>query len=440
MRRPLFLLSALMLLAPAATLALNPQINCEGTLAAWELDPNMKNFLRTHTCTCDARDKSPSCKENGTAAASGPRQSGSRPSGGHHKTTSGDIMRNALKGALADYAADSARVSAAVAAQSKANQAMVKEQNALKSEALLEDEAKKRAAIQNELALKKQSSLNLAAQLTVLPSSGSLTIGDALKADALKKQALAQRKETCRKAVEVIARLESGMPKLEADMEKNRRLIADAEKEIAAATAEAGKETAGFFYNKKADELQDRLKDFMKTRKQLQSMKKEIDGLEKAAGLTKRGAKLTPKQIVDARKWIDNGVKYSEDLVDSVTMSYAYNTDAGPKNKEQAEGFQQKALGALDDFNTRFMNDAGGWEFAGEHLSETLGPGGKLMFKQAVLGIKLTAHASSVIIDANSIKGYKENQEIMELEKSKRLQRIIDLRKVIDDNRCAELG
>jgi hypothetical protein len=121
-------------------------------------------------------------------------------------------------------------------------------------------------------------------------------------------------------------------------------------------------------------------------------------------------------------------------------MSYAYNTDSGPKNKEQTEGFQQKVLGALDDFNTRFMNDAGGWEFAGEHLSETLGPGGKLMFKQAVLGIKLTAHASSVIIDANSIKGYKENQEIMELEKSKRLQRIIDLRKVIDDNRCAELG
>jgi hypothetical protein len=441
-RRPLFSLSALMLsLAPAAALAITAVIDCEGTIQAWRYDSGMKDFLRTHTCTCEGRrDGKPSCKENGTAAASGPRQGGGRSSGGHHKTTSGDIMRNALKGALADYAADSARVSAAVAAQSKANQAMVKEQNALKSEALLEDEAKKRAAIQKELALKKQSSLDLAVQLTVLPSSGGLTIGDALKADALKKQTLAQRKETCRKAVEVITRLESGMPKLEADMEKNRRLIADAEKGIAASTAEAGKETAGFFYNKKADELQDRLKDFMKTRKQLQSMKKEIDGLEKAAGLTKRGAKLTPKQIVDARKWIDNGVKYSEDLVDSVTMSYAYNTDSGPKNKEQTEGFQQKVLGALDDFNTRFMNDAGGWEFAGEHLSETLGPGGKLMFKQAVLGIKLTAHASSVIIDANSIKGYKENQEIMELEKSKRLQRIIDLRKVIDDNRCAELG
>jgi hypothetical protein len=350
-------------------------------------------------------------------------------------------MRDALKGALADYAADSARVSAAVAAQSKANQAMVKEQNALKSEALLEDEAKKRIAIQHELALKKQSSLNLAAQLTVLPSSGGLMIGDALQADALKKQTLAQRKETCRNAAEVIARLESGMPKLEADMEKNSRLIADAEKGLSTAAADAGKETAGFFYNKKADELEDRLKGFMTTRKQLQLMKKEIDGLEKTAGLAKRGAKLTPKQIVDARKWIDNGIKYSEDLVDSVTMSYKYNTDAGPKNKEQAEGFQQKALGALDDFNTRFMNDAGGWEFAGEHLSEGVGgPAGKLMFKQAVLGIKLSAYAGSAIIDANSIKGYKENQGILELEKSKRLQRIIDLRKIIADNRCDELG
>lgn len=442
MKRPLFLLSALMLsLAPSAALALNPQIECDATYRAWKQDPSMKEFLRTHTCICDERSNSLSCKENGTAAAGGPRQAAGQSSGGHHKTTNGDIMRDALKGALADYAADSARVSAAVAAQSKANQAMVKEQNALKGEALLEDEAKKRAAIQNELALKKQSSLDLAAQLTVLPPSGGLTIGDALQADALKKQTLAQRKETCRNAAEVIARLESGMPKLEADLEKNRRLIASAEKGIAAAAADAGKETAGFFYNKKYDELEDRLKGFVKTKKQLQLMKKEIDGLEKAAGLKKRGAKLTPEQIVAARKWVDDGIKYSDDLVDSVKMSYKYNTDGGPKNKEQAEGFQQKALGALDDFTTRFLNDAGGWEFAGEHLSEAVGgPAYKLMFKQAVLGIKLTADASSAIIDANSIRGYKENQGILELEQSKRLQRIIDFRKVIGDNRCDELG
>jgi len=57
-----------------------------------------------------------------------------------------------------------------------------------------------------------------------------------------------------------------------------------------------------------------------------------------------------------------------------------------------------------------------------------------------VLGIKLTADASSAIIDANSIRGYKENQGILELEQSKRLQRIINFRKVIDDNRCDELG
>lgn len=400
----------------------------------------MKDFLRTHTCTCDGRRTGePSCKENSTAAAGGPRQSGGQSSSGHHKTTNGDIMRDALKGALADYAAESAKVSAAVAAQSRANQALVKEQNALKSEALLEDEAKKRAAIQKDLELKKQSALDLAAQLTVLPSSGGLTIGDALQADALKKQALAQRKETCRNAAEMIAKIESGLPRLEVDLAKNRRLISDAEKEIAAAAADAGKETAGFFYNKKYDELEDRLKGFMKTKKQLQVMKKEIDGLEKVAGLKKRGAKLTPEQIVAARKWIDDGIKYSDDLVDSVKMSYKYNTDGGPKNKEQAEGFQQKALGALDDFNTRFMNDAGGWEFVGEHLSETLGPSGKLMFKQAVLGIKLSVDAGSVVIDANSIKGYKKNQEILDLEKSKRLQRIIDFKKVIADNHCDEL-
>jgi hypothetical protein len=224
-------------------------------------------------------------------------------------------------------------------------------------------------------------------------------------------------------------------------MEKNRRLIADAEKGIAAAAADAGKETAGFFYNKKYDELEDRLKDFMKTKKQLQLMKKEIDGLEKVAGLKKRGSKLTPEQIVAAKKWIDDGIKYSDDLVDSVKMSYAYNTDGGPKNNEQEEGFRQKALGALSDFNTRFMNDAGGWEFAGEHLSEAVGgPAGKLMFKQAVLGINLSVSAGSVIIDGRSIKLYKENQEILELEKSKRLQHIIDLKKVISDNRCDELS
>ncbi|MHB8057523.1 MAG: hypothetical protein ACYDHC_06475 [Desulfuromonadaceae bacterium] len=440
MKRPDFLLlpAFILMLTPAAAHAINAQTDCDATYRAWSIDPKMKEYLRTHTCVCDERSNSLSCTPNGSASGKGSRQAAPQAPA-RRKKTNGDIMREALKGALADYAADSARVSAAVAAQSKANQAMVKEQNALKNEALLEDEARKRLAIQNELAARKQASLDLAAQLTVLPPSGGLTIGDALQADALKKQNLAQRKDTCRKTAEVIARLETGMPKLEADMDKNRRLIADAEKGIAAAVADAGKETAGFFYNKKYDELEDRLKDFMKTKKQLQLMKKEINGLAKVAGL-KGGSKLTPEQIVAARKWIDDGIKYSDDLVDSVKMSYAYNTDGGPKNNEQAEGFRQKALGALSDFNTRFMNDAGGWEFAGEHLSEAFaGPAGKLMFKQAVLGIKLTADAGSVIIDGRSIKWYQENQEILELEKSRRLQQLIDLRKVLSDNRCDEL-
>ncbi|MHB8120802.1 MAG: hypothetical protein ACYDG4_01505 [Desulfuromonadaceae bacterium] len=441
MKRPhLLLLPAFVLmLAPAAAHAINAQVECDATYRAWSIDPQMKEYLRTHTCVCDERSNSLSCTPNGSTSAKGSRQAAPQPRA-HRKTTNGDIMREALKGALADYAADSARVSAAVAAQSKANQAMVKEQNALKNEALLEDEAKKRLAIQNELAAKKRSSLDLAVQLTVLPPSGSLSIDDALRADTLMKQSIAKRKDACRNAAEAIARFEAGMPKLEADMDKNRRLIADAEKEIAAAAADAGRETAGFFYNKKYDELEDRLKDFMKTKKQLQLMKKEINGLAKVAGL-KGGSKLTPEQIVAARKWIDDGIKYSDDLVDSVKMSYTYNSDGGPKSNEQAEGFRHKALGALSDFNTRFMNDAGGWEFAGEHLSEAVGgPAGKLMFKQAVLGIKLTADAGSIIIDGRSIKWYRENQEILELEKSKRLQRIIDLRKIITDNRCDELG
>lgn len=445
MKRPQLLLLPLfiLMLTPAAAYAINAQIECEATYRAWSLDPKMKDYLRTHTCVCDERSNSLTCTANGSASAEKGSRKVSTPAAApaHHKTTNGDIMRDALKGALADYAADSARVSAAVAAQSKANQAMVKEQNALKNEALLEDEAKKRLALQNELAAKRQASLDLAAQLTVLPPSGGLSITEALQADARKKQSLAQRKDACRHAAEVIARLEAGMPKLEADMDKNRRLIADAEKGIAAAAADAGKETAGFFYNKKYDQLEDRLKDFMKTKKQLLLMKKEIDGLQKVAGLKKRGSKLTPEQIVAARKWIDDGIKYSDDLVDSVKMSYAYNTDGGPKNIEQEEGFRQKALGALSDFNTRFMNDAGGWEFAGEHLSEAVGgPAGKLMFKQAVLGINLSVSAGSVIIDGRSIKLYKENQEILELEKSKRLQHIIDLKKVISDNRCDELS
>ena len=113
-------------------------------------------------------------------------------------------------------------------------------------------------------------------------------------------------------------------------------------------------------------------------------MKHELDALEKGVGLREKGRKLTPAQIKAAREWIDNGVKYSDDLVDAVKMSYKYNSDGGPKNKEQAEGYGRKALAALDDFNSRFMNDAGGWEFAGEHLSEAgFGPAGKLLFKQA---------------------------------------------------------
>lgn len=442
-RRTIFLSAlgvALLAKLPAAQ-AQGPQIECDATYRAWSIDPQMKDYLKTHTCVCDERSNSLKCTATGGGGSSGARSQGGGRAPAHHKTTNGDIMRAALKGALADYAADSARTSAAVAAQSKANQALVKEQNELKSAMLLDDEAKKLAALQSEAAARKQAAQQLAGQLASLPPSAGLTIGDALQSDAARKLELATKLESCRSAAETVARLEGSLPKLEADMAKNRRLIDDAEQGIKAAAADAVKETGSFFYNKKYDELEDRLKDFVKTKKQLQLMKRELDALEKGVGLRQKGRKLTPAQIKAAREWIDNGVKYSDDLVDAVKMSYKYNTDGGPKNKEQAEGYGRKALAALDDFNSRFMNDAGGWEFAGEHLAEAgFGPAGKLLFKQAVLGIKLSVDAGSAIIDANSIRGYKEQQEILELERSKRLERISELKQELAAPRCAATG
>lgn len=434
-----FLLTLALLVAPAAAQALNPQIECDATYRAWSIDPQMKDYLKTHTCVCDERSNSLKCTATGSSSSGGGSRQASAPA--HHKTTNGDIMRDALKGALADYAADSARTSAAVAAQSQANQALVKGQNELHGAMLLDDEARKRAALLSEAAAKKQAAQQLAGQLASLPSSAGLTIGDALQSDAARKLELAKKRESCRSAAETVARLEGSLPKLEADMAKNRRLIDDSEKGIKAAAADAGKETGSFFYNKKYDELEDRLKEFVKAKKQLQLMKHELDALEKGVGLREKGRKLTPAQIKAAREWIDTGVKYSDDLVDAVKMSYKYNSDGGHKNKEQAEGYGRKALAALDDFNSRFMNDTGGWEFAGEHLSEAgFGPAGKLLFKQAVLGIKLSADAGSAIIDANSIRGYKEQQEILELERSKRLERISELKQELAAPRCAAPG
>lgn len=57
-----------------------------------------------------------------------------------------------------------------------------------------------------------------------------------------------------------------------------------------------------------------------------------------------------------------------------------------------------------------------------------------------MLGIKLSADAGSAIVDANSIRGYKEQQEILELERSKRLERISELKQELAAPRCAAPG
>lgn len=441
MKKTAFILSSLLMGAtPSFGQTITPQIDCGATAAAWSYDPKMKQYLNDYSCVCDERTNSLKCTRNQSPSA--PATPMQHSSHSHRGSDSNTIMLKAFQNALNEYMADSVRISRAVAAQSQANKEMVQQQNQLQSEIIKNEELRLKIAAQNDRALKSQSSLDLMGQLQGLPQSGSaLTISDALAKDSQQKLSLAQKRELCKKATADIEKIQSGLHFLDEAMDKNQKLINASDRDRGEAVKDAGKESAGYLGGKAADALEDKLKEFAKTRKNLQLMKKQLDEVEKGWGYRKNARKLTRKQLMDARKWIDDGVAYGDEVLDSAKLLDSYNNSSRPHTRADGDAISKRAIAALKDFNDRFMNDAGGWEFAGEHLSLAVGgPAAKLAFQQAVLGIKLSYDAGLAAIDTRDISRFRKEQEKLEFEKSKRLQKIIDLKKVLEDNHCQEVG
>ncbi|RJX30272.1 MAG: hypothetical protein C4516_10515 [Oxalobacter sp.] len=255
------------------------------------------------------------------------------------------------------------------------------------------------------------------------------------KAD-LDKLKSREKAEKCRELSEKIARFERGLRRIADVMEKNDRFLKDAqESKNQAKTDMAG--LAGELAGAKAAELlQNRLNAFLKAKENLQAMKKGLDEAEKLLALKKNSRKLTKKQITQARKWLNNGMKYGEEVADLAAMGVQYYKAPGSGASPSA-AYSEKLMRALKNFNQHFMNDAGGWEFAGEHLSEYVGgPLGKLAFKTTVVGIKTQVATASYLISDAEMGELNYNQGKMRVEQLKLERRINDLKSTHSANQC----
>ena len=218
-------------------------------------------------------------------------------------------------------------------------------------------------------------------------------------------------------------------------MGKNEKFIKEAGEKKKDAVDDAVKTAAKVTGDAAAGALEDRMSSFIRARDNLQEMKKGLDELEKAAYLRERARKLSPGQIRDARKWVADGMKYGDAVAELAKMSAEYHDASRPGSPDAA--FGERLLHALKDFNDKFMNDAGGWEFAGEHLAEYGGgPLGKLAFKTAVTGIKLQVAAANYLVDDAELADYRSNQEKMKFELIKLEQKVKGLKSSLLDNQC----
>lgn len=69
------------------------EIDCEGTLKTWAIDPNMRKYLQTHNCTCPSSNRSPVCTPIGSSSTSSPSHSGPSRKSGDFKQ---EMMRNMM--------------------------------------------------------------------------------------------------------------------------------------------------------------------------------------------------------------------------------------------------------------------------------------------------------------------------------------------------------
>lgn len=75
------------------------EIDCDGTLKTWAIEPRMRDYLRTHNCTCPASNRSPVCTPIGSSSSSSPSYSGpGRKSGDFKQEMMQNMMDSFMKG------------------------------------------------------------------------------------------------------------------------------------------------------------------------------------------------------------------------------------------------------------------------------------------------------------------------------------------------------
>lgn len=410
---------------------INAQAVCDATIDAWRHDRSMQQYMNDYQCTCsNGNDSPPVCSARNAggeaAAASG--------GGGAKKRGPSDeqlVVRELQKQvdqmfqvnwqAYRKYQQESLR-----------NAQQIHE--AQQASARSEEERRKKAA-REEAARREKEAREVHSDFFGMPGGGGgdiLDITSALNEDARRKQ-LAQ----CPGIAEKIARYENGIRHIDEVTARNDRMIREAEED----GKKAGEDLSKVSAEATAETLSMGLKSFVQTQKNLQNMRELLDKMQ--AGKGGNAGLMSYEQIVQAQKWLDKGLTHGGNVADLTEKSIEYykTTNLRGNDSLAASPYREKLEIALKDFNDKFMYDAGGWEFVGEHLAEAGGGvAGEIAFKAAVAGIKATAAGIGMKMSRNQLRGFNENQEKMALERFRLEQRIERLKAESVNNRCPATG
>ncbi len=416
---------ALLCLTPDSGFCAGIEAVCDGTIAAWRQDSSMKQYLNEYECTCsNGNSNPPVCRSRSTTAA---------PAGRSAKKRGPSDEQMVLK-ELQNYVDSMFKVNVEVYRKYRqmnlqnAQQINQSQQAAIRSEEERKQRAAREAAKRRDL-----EALEVHTELLGMPvgdTSDSLDITGTLDEDTRKKQ-LAQ----CPDISEKIARYENGLRRIDDVMARNARMIRDAEDDGKQARDELSDVTTGAV----AESLSMGLKSFVQTQKNLQSMKTALDKLKPGV----HPGQLSYEQIEQAKKWLDKGLSYGGDVADLTEKSIGYYQKTSLRGTATPDGspYSAKLKTALTDFNEKFMYDAGGWEFVGEHLAGIGGgTAGEIAFKAAVVGIKATAAGIGMKLSKDHLRGFNQNQDKMALERYRLEQRIEHLKADFVNNRCPSQG
>jgi len=405
---------------------------CDATIDAWRHDRGMKQYMNDYECACSNGNSSPPvCRARNTGAEA---PAGGGGGGGVKKRGPSDeqlVLQEMQKQvdqmfkvnwqAYRKYQQESLR---------NARQIHEAQQASARSE-----EERRKAAAREEAARREKEALEVHTGLLGMPGSGDgdiLDITSALDEDARRKQ-LAE----CPGIADKIARYENGIRRIDEVMARNERFIREAEED----GKKAGEELSKVSAEATAETLSMGLKSFVQTRKNLQNMRNALDKIQ--AGKGGNAGLMSYEQIVQAQKWLDKGLTHGGNVADLTEKSIEYYKTTSLRGNDAlaASPYRGKLEIALKDFNEKFMYDAGGWEFVGEHLAEAGGGvAGEIAFKAAVAGIKATAAGIGMKISRDQLRGFNENQDKMALERFRLEQRIERLKADFVNNRCPAMS